>query len=159
MTPISEIKLIRTDTTLDLSQKAEKVWIHKVGLTYKDSNPTKWNCGLSNFFLMLLNKFPIPGKLSHFFKFLSFFLSHKSDRGEKVFSKGNGQRLSQFLLGKAYTYLRFATILQRILVVHMCVLRHSTTWLGDKRNKKKSGKPILFMLDFFSLGKKFISQK
>ena len=26
MTPISEIKLIRTDTTLDLSQKAEKVW-------------------------------------------------------------------------------------------------------------------------------------
>ena len=26
MTPVSEIKLIRTDTTLDLSQKAEKVW-------------------------------------------------------------------------------------------------------------------------------------
>ena len=25
MTPVSEIKLIRTDTTLDLSQKAEKV--------------------------------------------------------------------------------------------------------------------------------------
>ena len=27
MTPVSEIKLIRTDTTLDLSQKAEKVWV------------------------------------------------------------------------------------------------------------------------------------
>ena len=28
--PVSEIKLIRTDTTLDLSQKAEKVWgIHR----------------------------------------------------------------------------------------------------------------------------------
>ena len=26
MDPVSEIKLIRTDTTLDLSQKAEKVW-------------------------------------------------------------------------------------------------------------------------------------
>jgi hypothetical protein len=25
--PVSEIKLIRTDTTLDLSQKAEKVWL------------------------------------------------------------------------------------------------------------------------------------
>ena len=27
MPPVSEIKLIRTDTTLDLSQKAEKVWV------------------------------------------------------------------------------------------------------------------------------------
>jgi hypothetical protein len=27
MHPVSEIKLIRTDTTLDLSQKAEKVWV------------------------------------------------------------------------------------------------------------------------------------
>ena len=27
MAPVPEIKLIRTDTTLDLSQKAEKVWI------------------------------------------------------------------------------------------------------------------------------------
>jgi hypothetical protein len=27
MEPVSEIKLIRTDTTLDLSQKAEKVWV------------------------------------------------------------------------------------------------------------------------------------
>ena len=33
MTPISDIKLIRTDTTLDLSQKAEKGMIcSKVGL-------------------------------------------------------------------------------------------------------------------------------
>ena len=27
MAPVPEIKLIRTDTTLDLSQKAEKVWV------------------------------------------------------------------------------------------------------------------------------------
>jgi hypothetical protein len=27
MATVSEIKLIRTDTTLDLSQKAEKVWV------------------------------------------------------------------------------------------------------------------------------------
>ena len=27
MDPVPEIKLIRTDTTLDLSQKAEKVWV------------------------------------------------------------------------------------------------------------------------------------
>jgi hypothetical protein len=26
--PVPEIKLVRTDTTLDLSQKAEKVWVH-----------------------------------------------------------------------------------------------------------------------------------
>ena len=30
MPPVSEIKLIRTDTTLDLSQKAEKVWFDVV---------------------------------------------------------------------------------------------------------------------------------
>jgi len=31
MDAVSEIKLIRTDTTLDLSQKAEKVWkCHKI---------------------------------------------------------------------------------------------------------------------------------
>jgi hypothetical protein len=29
VTPVSEIKLIRTDTTLDLSQKAEKVCLRK----------------------------------------------------------------------------------------------------------------------------------
>ena len=28
MGPVPEIKLVRTDTTLDLSQKAEKVWVH-----------------------------------------------------------------------------------------------------------------------------------
>ena len=44
--------------------------------------------------------------------------------------------LGQFLLGKAYTYLRFATILQRILAVHMCVLRHLNTCSGDFWNKK-----------------------
>ena len=37
----------------------------------------------------------------------------------------------QFLLGKAYTYLRFATILQRILAKHMCALRRLSTCLGD----------------------------
>ena len=29
MRHVPEIKLIRTDTTLDLSQKAEKVWLYK----------------------------------------------------------------------------------------------------------------------------------
>ena len=29
MDPVPEIKLIRTDTTLDLSQKAEKVWVEQ----------------------------------------------------------------------------------------------------------------------------------
>ena len=29
MVPVPEIKLVRTDTTLDLSQKAEKVWVHQ----------------------------------------------------------------------------------------------------------------------------------
>ena len=29
MAPVPEIKLIRTDTTLDLSQKAEKVWLSR----------------------------------------------------------------------------------------------------------------------------------
>ena len=32
---LSEIKLIRTDTTLDLSQKAEKVWAHEFGSAYE----------------------------------------------------------------------------------------------------------------------------
>ena len=42
MTPVSEIKLIRTDTTLDLSQKAEKVW-HKQSVNMsktEENNPT-----------------------------------------------------------------------------------------------------------------------
>ena len=43
----------------------------------------------------------------------------------------------QFLLGKAYTYLRFATILQRILAECMCALRRSSTCLGDKQIKTK----------------------
>ncbi|KFK34982.1 hypothetical protein AALP_AA5G219100 [Arabis alpina] len=34
MDHISDIKLIRTDTTLDLSQKAEKGMICKLGLAY-----------------------------------------------------------------------------------------------------------------------------
>jgi hypothetical protein len=38
MTPVSEIKLIRTDTTLDLSQKAEKVW--GVRFCAMNKNPT-----------------------------------------------------------------------------------------------------------------------
>jgi hypothetical protein len=33
MATVSEIKLIRTDTTLDLSQKAEKVWGRREILT------------------------------------------------------------------------------------------------------------------------------
>ena len=33
MDPVPEIKLIRTDTTLDLSQKAEKVWLQSVALS------------------------------------------------------------------------------------------------------------------------------
>ena len=37
MTIVSEIKLIRTDTTLDLSQKAEKVCLGpRIGLAYDD---------------------------------------------------------------------------------------------------------------------------
>ena len=35
MTPVSEIKLIRTDTTLDLSQKAEKVCLHLGAFVFK----------------------------------------------------------------------------------------------------------------------------
>ena len=35
MTPVSEIKLIRTDTTLDLSQKAEKVCSWKTMMALK----------------------------------------------------------------------------------------------------------------------------
>ena len=39
MAPVSEIKLIRTDTTLDLSQKAEKVWFPP-GLTVRQDPRT-----------------------------------------------------------------------------------------------------------------------
>ena len=49
MEPVSEIKLIRTDTTLDLSQKAEKVWSASQNIlnlyfehTFMGTNPDRW---------------------------------------------------------------------------------------------------------------------
>ena len=40
----------------------------------------------------------------------------------------------QFLLGKAYTYMRFATILQRILTKLTCALCQPIMWLGNLIN-------------------------
>jgi hypothetical protein len=41
---VSEIKLIRTDTTLDLSQKAEKVWHSAVEIGWKAARCVKRGC-------------------------------------------------------------------------------------------------------------------
>ena len=48
MVLVPEIKLIRTDTTLDLSQKAEKVWLHLVQKSFKERF---CKVGFSNLFL------------------------------------------------------------------------------------------------------------
>ena len=40
MRHVPEIKLIRTDTTLDLSQKAEKVWLKRVWPPFLYGAPT-----------------------------------------------------------------------------------------------------------------------
>ena len=41
---VSEIKLIRTDTTLDLSQKAEKVWGWHAKIGWKAAQCVAWDC-------------------------------------------------------------------------------------------------------------------
>ena len=116
MTPVSEIKLIRTDTTLDLSQKAEKVCFKIVHFVFLLYNHTSALMGRRQ-----LNKISCPPQ---------------SSINTRFFIRTQLEDLCQFLLGKAYTYLRFATILQRILAEHMCALRRSGTCLGDESIKK-----------------------
>lgn len=69
-------------------------------------------------------------------KIISFAHRPQDATNRKCLQSNSAEDFCQFLLGKAYTYLRFATILQRILARHMCVLRRSSTCLGDKKNKR-----------------------
>src|SRR3954447_21938402 len=71
------------------------------------------------------------------------FLVPQNVIAKKVDTDAQSEDLRQFLLGKAYTYLRFATILQRISAEHMCVLRRLSTCLGDKENKNCTTKKNL----------------
>ena len=54
MDPVPEIKLIRTDTTLDLSQKAEKVWVEQENTIIFIDWKKNLKHGEKNFFFFFL---------------------------------------------------------------------------------------------------------